>query len=101
MTFSEVSTLTKESSKTQLNNAAFEHALELFKDAASRVPAYKDFIKKEGINSELISTEEDFRKLPIIDKANYFTQYSLEDLSWDGKLDKTRFVSTSSGSTGE
>jgi phenylacetate-CoA ligase len=78
----------------------FAVALDLFQSAAKRVPAYKDFLKKNRIKAELIRTKEDFDQVPLIDKANYVTQNTLEDMSWDGTLDAARYVSTSSGSTG-
>lgn len=78
---------------------AFKRAQHLFQQAAQRVPAYKDFLHKHKIKPEKITTESDFKKLPTPDKANYISQYSLDELSWDGKL-QAKFISTSSGSTG-
>lgn len=75
-------------------------ALALFKDASRRVPAYADFLKKHGVKADSISSEADFKKLPRTDKPTYVTQYSLEEMSWDGVLSNARYISTSSGSTG-
>lgn len=76
-------------------------ALQTFKTAAARVPAYKDFLKKHNINPQKIKTFTDFQKLPLIDKQNYLRVYPLEDLCLDGRLSQMYTVSVSSGSTGE
>jgi phenylacetate-CoA ligase len=78
----------------------FSMALNLFHQAAERVPAYKKFLKKMRVRPELIRTKSDFDQIPLIDKLNYVSVYSLEEMSWDGTLDTARYVSTSSGSTG-
>ncbi len=75
-------------------------ALTLFKAAAFRVPAYKDFLKKNQINPVKIKTIADFSKLPIIDKKNYLQSYPIEKLCWDGKIEKNTMLSVSSGSSG-
>lgn len=89
-------------SSLQVNSKerAFERALSIFHEAAERVPAYKDFLKKEGVQHGYVQSETDFAQIPLTDKSNYFSQYSLEDLSWDGALGNAKYVSTSSGSTG-
>jgi phenylacetate-CoA ligase len=75
-------------------------ALDLFHNAASRVPAYKHFLAKEGINPQKIKSIGDLSKVTPVDKKNYLTQYSLNELSWDGNLFNSRIISVSSGSTG-
>lgn len=76
-------------------------ALKLFKLMSQRVPAYKDFLKKNKVKPDLINNIKDFRNIPTIDKANYLRQYPLEDLCWDGNFDRKRWtISTNSGSTG-
>lgn len=77
-------------------------ALELFRMMAKRVPAYKDWLKKNKIDPLKIKTIADFSKIPTIDKDNYLRQYPLTDLCWDGKLSQGwRVYSATSGSTGE
>jgi len=78
----------------------FQKALSLFRKAAQRVPAYKDFLKKHGVKPALVKTKKDFAQLPLTDKPNYISRYSLQELSWDGTLDSSTLMSTSSGSTG-
>ena len=76
-------------------------ALGLFKAASSRVPAYKDFLKKNKINPLKIKTIRDFKQLPVISKETYLKKYPLEQLCWDGKLEKNTLLSVSSGSSGK
>lgn len=79
-----------------------KRALALFHAMASRVPAYKDFLKKHHINPSTIKTIHDFSCLPTIDKNNYLRAYPLEALCWGGKLKEQSWtISATSGSTGE
>lgn len=75
-------------------------ALATFHQAAQRVPAYKDFLYKAGINAAQIRTIEDFEDLPLMDKENYISRYSLEQRCLDGVLAQGSIVSYSSGSSG-
>lgn len=86
--------------KPTVGRAGFSKTLKLFKDAARRVPAYRDFLQKAGINPELVNTIKDFSGIPTIDKQNYISQYSLKELSWDGSLAGVKYIPSSSGSTG-
>jgi len=76
-------------------------ALELFKNASRKVPAYKEFLKKNNIDVEKINSWSDFKKLPIINKKNYLKQYPFEKLCWNGNLKKPLVFTSTSGSTGE
>lgn len=79
-----------------------KRALSIFKSAAQRVPAYKDFLKKQKINPSKIKTIKDFKLIPTIDKQDYLRKYPLSDLCWDGKLGEGRYsVAATSGSTGQ
>lgn len=79
-----------------------KQALELFHLMAERVPAYKDFLKKNNIDHNKIKTNKDFKQIPPIDKNNYLRAYPLEMLCWDGKFKEKSWVfSTTSGSTGQ
>jgi phenylacetate-CoA ligase len=78
-----------------------EVALKLFHKAASRVPAYKDYLAEKGVDPEKIRTYDDFVKhVPIIDKENYISKYPLEKLCLDGDIFGSTVIATSSGSTG-
>ncbi len=79
----------------------FNNALKTFQEAAQRVPAYKDFLKRHRVNSENIKSPEDFRLLPAVTKENYLKQYPLDDMLWDGCTESVRIVSMSSGSSGQ
>ncbi len=72
-----------------------------FNDAAQRVPAYKDFLKKNKVDPAKIKTLSDFSLLPMTDKENYLSKYPLNDLAIDGDLGKTTIITMSSGSSGE
>jgi phenylacetate-CoA ligase len=73
----------------------------LFQAAAVRVPAYKDFLAKNGVSPEKIRAAADLRSVPPVDKKNYVSQYALEELCWDGTLKGKKLVYTAtSGSTG-
>ncbi|MDA1317155.1 MAG: hypothetical protein O3B87_03980 [bacterium] len=78
-----------------------KNSLALFYEAAVRVPAYKDFLKKNKINYKLIKSWEDFLSLPTINKKNYINKYPLKDLCWDGSISKPMILTATSGSTGE
>jgi phenylacetate-CoA ligase len=87
-----------------LNNQkqpGLKSAIKLCREMAERVPAYKDFLQRNGIDPSKIKTAEDFRQVPIMDKNNYLRKYPLKHLCWDGKLATTSMISVSSGSTGE
>ncbi len=79
---------------------AEQEAIELFRHAAAGVPAYKDFLRKHKINPDKILTFEDFKKIPPTNKPDYISAYSLQELSWDGTLAHSPYISSSSGSTG-
>ncbi len=76
-------------------------ALDLFKKCAARVPAYKDFLARNGVDPAGIMTMDDFSRLPITSKSNYIKQYPLEQLCLDGKIASSYLISSSSGSTGQ
>lgn len=78
-----------------------EQSLHSFRIASTRVPAYRDFLIKNKIQPEKISTFEDFQHLPTTDKETYLSQYPLDQLCVDGQLPITNLISSSSGSTGK
>jgi len=75
-------------------------ALRLFHRAAKEVPAYKDFLHKNNVVVKSIKTIDNFKNLPLINKENYLSQYSLNDLCWNGEIKKGGIISQSSGTTG-
>lgn len=77
-----------------------EKALSLFHQAARRVPAYKDFLKRHKVSPEKIKHFKDFQYIPPVSKKNYLQQYPLQKLCWDGSLGNNSVFSSTSGSTG-
>ncbi len=92
--------LSKNSSK-QWMMIREKRMLSLFREVAKRVPAYKDFLKKNKVNAASVRTLKDFELLPTTDKVNYLRQYALKDLCWDGTLEKPLVFAATSGSTGK
>ncbi|MBD2629244.1 phenylacetate--CoA ligase family protein [Trichormus variabilis] len=78
-----------------------ELAIALFQHIAVTVPAYQAFLAERGINPQTIQTVEDFPKIPIINKENYISRYSLPQLCNNGKLGSCDMIAASSGSTGK
>ena len=58
-------------------------AFKLFKQMAQRVPAYKNFLKKNGVKPQQVRSIHDFKKIPLTNKENYLLAYPLESLCWD------------------
>lgn len=76
-----------------------EFSITLLKKMIRQVPAYRDFLKKNGINRKNVLVN--FSKIPAISKRNYFDRYSITDVSWNGNLNRISTYSTSSGSSGK
>lgn len=76
-------------------------ALALFKEAAKKVPAYKDFLKKHKINPSKIRTWQDFQLVPPIGKKDYLRTYPFKKLHWQGTIERPMVFTATSGSTGE
>lgn len=83
------------------NTIGFRQALKTFKMAAANVPAYRDFLQKNGIDSNKINTTEDFSLVPLMTKENYLKQYPVRDLLINGDMRDSRIISMSSGSSGQ
>jgi phenylacetate-CoA ligase len=76
------------------------YALRTFREAARRVPAYRDFLARHRVDPAKVRTFADFGAVPPTDKAGYIEQYPLEDLVWDGKPAGGLVFNASSGTTG-
>ena len=77
-----------------------EHlALASFQETAEKVPAYRDFLLKHGLeNHKRVKTIEDFKEMvPVTDKENYLKQYPLDQRSSKEIQDTVAF--TTSGGT--
>lgn len=89
----------KQAQPIELMNEGNKLRIELFKKMANEVPAYKDFLEKNNVDSSEIQTTEDLNKVPVIDKKNYLRAYDLDQLCWNGNL-RASSISSSSGSSG-
>lgn len=87
--------------KIEKNIRGFENALSVFQEAASSVPAYKDFLAKNSVDPKRIKTIDDWRLIPPVTKDNYLLKYPLRDLLLEGKWERAQFISMSSGSSGK
>jgi len=81
--------------------AAQRNAIALFASVSRDVPAYRSFLAEHGIQPETIHSIEDFKRLPLINKSNYHSQYPLRELCRHGRLEPNDFFAVSSGSTGQ
>jgi len=85
----------------QLLKMGEQVALETFSIAAKTVPAYKDFLKKNKIDSEKIKSFSDFTAIPLTNKENYLFAYPLRDLLLGGSYSGNSAITSSSGSSGQ
>lgn len=84
------------------NIPATTKTLDLFHRASKEIPAYKDFLQKEGVEPDRIKTLDDFATyVPPTDKKNYISHYPLHMLNWNGDLFSNQIIASSSGTTGE
>ncbi len=72
-----------------------------FIKAASTIPAYQNFLKKNGLNRYKIDSTN-LETIPPINKKNYFKYYSIENFFQQHKgLSQPLVTTSTSGSTGE
>src|SRR5215831_11241787 len=72
----------------------FERALATFRRAAREVPAYADFLRRNGVAAECVRTPRDFASVPPVTKANYLRHYPLNMLVWRGDMTEAGTWST-------
>ncbi len=77
-----------------------EALLEIFQNAAQRIPAYKTILTESGVCADDVKTIEDFHRLPILDKHSTFKRFRIHELSVDGKIGPLSWILTSSGHSG-
>lgn len=75
--------------------------LSLYQQCATHVPAYRQFIRTQGINPEQISSFTAYSTLPLMNKANYMQVYPLAERCMGGTLKGLDRIAVSSGSTGK
>ena len=83
-----------------LTTSPQDRVVELFRSAARDVPAYREFLTSQGIDSADVKTYADFQTLSLTTKQNYMLAYPLPALTRDGRLAECEMVAVSSGSTG-
>lgn len=83
-----------------LKKAGEHKALALFHEAAARIPAYKDFLKKHSINASSIKTISDFQQVVPVTKENYINEYPLKARCRGGHLGYLHTICSTSGTTG-
>lgn len=88
-------------SEARITSQAQTNVLQLFHEAAQRVPAYRDFLRTQKVEPADIKTIEDFQQVPATSKENYIQKYPAKMRCWDGSFDGMHMISTSSGTTGE
>lgn len=82
--------------------AGAARAIELFRSAAERVPAYKKHLAAHNFDASNVHDIGDLVAIPPTDKSEYLRQYERAELCWNGQMKGPRWViSTTSGSTGE
>jgi len=96
----DTSPLSFHKSSKQWHQAGEAFALAQFHTAAKRVPAYKQFLKKQKINPHRIKTITDFEQVPFIDKKNYIDVYPLSERIINGAFKNSLVINASSGTTG-
>ena len=74
--------------------------LELFHRTAAEVPAYRDFLARQGVAPESIRSIRNFQAVPLANKSNYMHAYPLPQRCPGGSLLSSDRVAVSSGSTG-
>ncbi len=99
--YSRIARYLSTASPEQLASAGQRKALKAFHRAAQRVPAYREILRRHGVDPKDITTIEQFRKkVPIVDKETIFAANELRDLCPSGNLDDISLFYSSSGHSG-
>ena len=85
--------------RSTLDRFAFRRAREMAIHAATRVPLYRERYREAGADPRAIRDWNDFRRLPLMDKASVRDGYPERSLA-DGTDFARCLLSTSSGSSG-
>lgn len=92
-----LSLLAKARTETLLRRSE-QLALNAFQHASSRVPAYRELLSTQGVNSIVVNNIDDFRRVcPLLNKGNTFERFALHELCRPGAMDELAGVMTSSG----
>jgi phenylacetate-CoA ligase len=77
------------------------NSVNLFNSAVKAIPAYSDFLKKNGFKAEVIKDLDEFKTVPVTSKKGYLVNYSHDQLMWPADQSGTVLYCSTSGSTGE
>jgi len=72
-----------------------------FRRMALSVPAYRRFLRENGVRRGSIRTIEDLASVPVMSKKNYLQKNSFNDLLWHGSTRCPQVLTSTSGSTGK
>lgn len=86
---------------TQWMQMRDRHILSVFRAAASQVPAYAKFLKREKCAPSEICSVRDIVRIPKTSKNSYLRVYPLSDLFARHALHEPHVWTSTSGSTGE
>ena len=73
----------------------------LFKRMALNVPAYRNFLRTEGVRRDAVWTAKNLSSIPVTTKKNYLKKNSFADLLWHGSTRSSHVLTSTSGSTGK
>lgn len=73
--------------------------IELARDTARRVPAYREFLAGHGMDPDRLA-DDDWSRLPLVTKPDYLARYPLARRCQDGELTGCDMIAVSSGSSG-
>lgn len=75
--------------------------LRLFKETADTVPAYREFLRTNGVDAATVKNFAQFSELPTVTRTNYLRAYPYPDLFPNSCINCATTISATSGSTGE
>ena len=75
--------------------------LTLFKQMALDVPAYRNFLRSNGVRRESVRTTAELVAIPTMTKQNYLQKDKLANLFWHGSMLSPHILTSTSGSTGK
>ena len=78
-------------------------AMGLFREASTKVAAYRRFLEEHGVDPAAVRSFADFQALPMLDKSNYLVpnREQLQDLLVGGRITDYYAIGRSSGYSGE
>ncbi|MEP9416978.1 hypothetical protein ABLE92_21940 [Gordonia sp. VNQ95] len=82
-----------------MNISDLDLAVAVTERARRRVPAYADFLRRNGVDPCDRVDAASFTRLPEMTKDNYLTHYPQPERYWDGRLTEATVWSSSSGSS--